>query len=185
MAKGMKIISVIAILLTICFSILYKFLAANLFLSFAITFGTITYHFVVRLLIGLIYNIVLKNKVNYRRKWFLVTEKEMKIYQLLKVKKWKDKMPTYDKEAFDTSKHSWEEIIQTMCQAELVHETIIIFSFLPIIFSIWFGSIEVFIITSMLSALFDLVFVIMQRFNRNRIIKIKSRFNNKNIHLFE
>lgn len=185
MAKGMKIISVIAILLTICFSILYKFLAANLFLSFAITFGTITYHFVVRLLIGLIYNIVLKNKVNYKRKWFLVSEKEMKIYQLLKVKKWKDKMPTYDKEAFDTSKHSWEEIIQTMCQAELVHETIIIFSFLPIIFSIWFGSIEVFIITSILSALFDLMFVIMQRFNRNRIIKIKSRFNNKNIHLFE
>lgn len=185
MAKGMKIISLIAVLLTICFALLYKVLSNDILFSLAITFGTITYHFTIRLLIGFLYNIILKNKVNYNKRWFLVSEKEMKLYQLLKVKKWKDKMPTYDQEAFDTSKHSWEEIIQTMCQAELVHETIIVFSFLPIIFSIWFGAIGVFIITSILSALFDLMFVIMQRFNRNRILKIKSRLNNKNIHLFE
>ena len=87
MAKGMKIISLIAVLLTICFALLYKVLSNDTLFSLAITFGTITYHFTIRLLIGFFYNIILKNKVNYNKRWFLVSEKEMKLYQILKVKK--------------------------------------------------------------------------------------------------
>ena len=81
-------------------------------------------------------------------------------------------MPTYDAEVFDVKKHSWEEIVQAMCQAELVHEVIALCSFLPIIASVWFGALGVFVITSMLSAFFDLMFVCMQRFNRSRVMKI-------------
>ena len=35
-----------------------------------------------------------------------------------------------------------------MCQAELVHETIILFSCVPIIASVWFGALPVFVITN-------------------------------------
>jgi len=62
-----------------------------------------------------------------------------------------------------------------MCQSELVHETIVMLSFLPILASTWFGSIGVFIITSMLGAFIDMIFVIMQRYNRPRIIEIVDR----------
>ena len=42
-------------------------------------------------------------------------------------------MPTYDPTLFGPQIHSWDEIAQDMCQAELVHETIVVFSFLPIV----------------------------------------------------
>lgn len=93
----------------------------------------------------------------------------------MNIKKWKNKMPTYNIDIFDISKHSWDEIAQAMCQSELVHETNIIFSFLPMIASIWFGAFAVFFVTSILSAVFDLMFVFMQRYNRSRILKMKER----------
>ena len=142
--------------------------------AMAITFGTISYHFVMRYLVGYLYNRLLDNKVDYRRKWFAVSKIEMKIYQKLKVKKWKKYMPTYDASLFDPRIHSWEEIAQAMCQAELVHETIMICSFLPIFGSIWFGALGVFVATSIGAAMLDGIFVIIQRFNRPRILKIMS-----------
>jgi hypothetical protein len=62
-----------------------------------------------------------------------------------------------------------------MCQSEIVHEIIFVLSFMPILAIIWFGEPLAFIITSILSALFDLMFVIMQRYNRNRILRLKAR----------
>ena len=131
--------------------------------------------FNIRLLVGGLFDAIMKNKADHTKKWFRVSEAEMKLYERLKVKKWKGKMPTYDIDAFDTSKHSWDEIVQSMCQSELVHETNVILSFLPVAASVWFGSFWVFLITSLLSAVFDLMFVFMQRFNRSRILRMKAR----------
>ena len=175
MAKQMKKISIISLLLTICFSILYRITSQHVFFPLAITFGTTAYHFIIRLLIGFLFHLKMQNKADYTKKWYQVSDFELKLYEKLKVKKWKKKMPTYDVDVFDTSKHTWEEIIQATCQSELVHETNIIFSLLPIISFIWFGSFEVFLITSILGAILDLLFVFMQRFNRSRIIKMKAR----------
>lgn len=175
MAKIMKRTGVISFIMTICFCLLYQANGNEVFFTLAITFGTIAYHFNVRLIIGTLLDLIMKNRADYTKKWYHVGNFEMKVYQKIKVKKWKNKMPTYNADLFDASKHSWEEIIQAMCQSELVHETNVIFSFLPIIASIWFDSFGVFLITSILSAMFDLVFVIMQRFNRARILKMKAK----------
>ena len=58
------------------------------------------------------------------------------------------------------------------CQSELVHETNIILSFVPLAASLCFGSFWVFFITSLCSAVFDLLFVMMQRYNRPRIVSM-------------
>lgn len=142
---------------------------------FIITFGTIAYHFTIRLLVGMIVNMIMHNKADYYKKWYQVSDSEMKLYQKLKVKKWKNKMPTFHEDTFDASKHSWNEIIQATCQSELVHEIDVVFSFLPIMASVWFGSFWVFLITSALSAVFDLMFVMIQRFNRKRMMKMKGK----------
>ena len=84
-------------------------------------------------------------------------------------------MPTYQPELFSPKEHTWDEIAQAMCQAEVVHEIIIIFSFLPIAASIIWESFWVFFITSILAAMFDLSFVIMQRYNRPRVVKIAKK----------
>ncbi len=180
MAKGIKIITIILILLTAVFSLVYVYNGHNgVIYTFAITFGTMLYHFLMRLIVGYTYQLILKNKCDFKKKWFMVKDKELKFYEFLKVKKWKEHIPTFMPELFDMNKHSLKEIAQAMCQAELVHETIIVLSFLPIISFIWFGAIEAFIITSALSALLDSIFVIVQRYNRRRVVRLIEKLENK------
>lgn len=175
MAKTMKITAAISLLLTLICALLHIKTANDLPMTLAVTFGTVAYHFCMRLLVSGIINSLLHNRVDYNKKWFQVGETEQVIYKKLNVKGWKDKMPTYDKSLFDNKEHSWDEIAQAMCQSEIVHETIVVFGFLPIVSAIWFGALPVFIVTSVLSACFDLVFVIMQRYNRPRVIKLIKR----------
>ena len=87
-------------------------------------------------------------------------------------------MATYDPSCFDSTIHSWDEIAQAMCQAEVVHEIIVVLSFIPLVFSIRFEAFGVFLVTSILSAGFDMMFVIMQRYNRPRIIKLLDKKGN-------
>ena len=172
MAKIMKFIAGFSCFLTLLSTLIYHKFHSGIMLTLSITFGTIAYHFCIRLLIGLIFNTVMRNRADYTKKWFQPTKAEEKLYRLLRVKKWKGKMPTYNSSFFDSDAHTLDEIAQAMCQAELVHETIIVFSFLPIIASVWAGELPVFIITSVLAALFDSLFVIMQRYNRPRIVRL-------------
>lgn len=171
MARGMKWATVVFSLLTVVFAGLHwrHFPWA---LPYAITCGTCLYHFAMRLLVGHVLDLVMGNKADYRKRWYQLRPFETRLYKVLKVKKWKGKMPTYDPTCFDPKLHTWDEIAQAMCQAELVHEVILVLSFLPLLGAIPFGSLGVFATTSLLAALYDLSFVIMQRYNRPRIIKL-------------
>ena len=53
-----------------------------------------------------------------------------------------------------------------------MHETIVVLSFVPIVAGVWFGEYPVFVITSALAAMLDLMFVMVQRYNRQRVIKL-------------
>ena len=172
MPKIMKFITIFSFITTIIMSVLFLCFNKNIFLVFAITFGTTFYHLGIRLLIGFFYNSVMNNRADYTKKWYRVSPWETKLYELLRVKKWKGRMPTYNPEDFSIKKHTLNEIAQVMCQSELVHETNIIFSFVPIIAYKLFGSFYVFLITSVCAAVFDLLFVIVQRYNRSRVVKL-------------
>ena len=84
-------------------------------------------------------------------------------------------MPTYDPSAFSMKEHTLEQVIRNMCGAEIVHEIIIVFSFIPISFSLLFGDFPVFLITSLAAALYDSIFVIIQRYNRPRLVRILNK----------
>ena len=172
MAKIMKLTSFFAILAALVCTVLYIYIGNGLLFSLAITFGTTAYHFLMRLIVGHLFDGILHNTVDYRRKWFRLSRFESILYSKLKVKKWKNNMPTYAPQNFDSRVHSWDEIAGAMCQAELVHEVIIVLSFLPVVASVFFGAFWVFLVTSLLAACYDGMFVIMQRYNRPRIIKL-------------
>ena len=175
MKNTITYIATAALACAIAFCLVYARTDSLLALTCAITFGTTAYHFWMRLLVGLIFDKVMNNRADYTKKWYQCGAREKRLYQLLGVKRWKNKMPTYDPALFDRTKHSWDEIAQAMCQAELVHETIVLLSFVPVLFSIWLGSFWVFLITSLIGAAVDLAFVVMQRYNRPRIIKLIRR----------
>lgn len=172
MKRAMQIFAGVFTIGTIIFTIAYMNLQSPILLSLSITFGTFMYHFVMRLTVGGVINCIFHNKLNYRRKWFQQKKWETGCYKNLKVKTWKDKMPTYDVETFSVKMHSMEEIVQGMCQSEIIHEIIVVLSFVPLMFSICFESFVVFFITSILAAAFDMMFVIMQRYNRPRLVRL-------------
>lgn len=144
-----------------------------------ITAGTFAYHLLMRLAVGAVYDRAMNNRADYRLWWFQPRRFEPKLYEWLRVGQWKTGMPTYDPQAFDRHLHSWDEIAQAMCQAELVHETIVVLSFVPVAASVWLGAPAVFLTTSLLAAAFDGMFVIMQRYNRPRILKIVNRLKER------
>jgi len=154
---------------TLVLAILCRLWQASWLLPAAITFGTTAYHFCMRLAVGYL---VPKLPLDPRHPWFRPRGWEPALYKALRVKQWKGKLPTYDPGQFSLASHTPEQILRNMCQAELVHEVIVMLSFVPIAFSSVFGQLPVFLATSLAAAAFDILFVIAQRYNRPRLARI-------------
>ena len=143
---------------------------------FTITIGITLYHFAMRLAVGTVVNLIMNNQANYKSVWFREKSFENKLYKRMRVRKWKKYLPTYSPETFDTSQKTVKEIVGATCQAEIVHEVIMVFSLLPIALIPFLGGAAAFIITSVLSMMIDAVFVILQRYNRPKLVKVMERF---------
>lgn len=175
MPKAVRLTTAGSLIAAVLSGVMYGILNADVFLSLAITFGTTAYHLVVRLLAGAVFGSPALFHPDYTKGWYRVRPWEMKLYKFLNVKAWKDKMPTYSPDAFSPRLHAWEEIAGAMCRSELVHLSGGLLGFAPLIASVWFGAFWVFLATSLCGAAFDLAFVIIQRYNRARIVKFASR----------
>lgn len=135
MAKKLISTTIALVVATIGIFFIYQNTKSDVWLSALITFGTISYHFVMRLFVGAGVNGI-------------------------------------SEETFSVEKRSLDEIVQATCQSEITHEVIAVLSFLPLLASLKFDSFMVFFITSLLAACFDLSFVIIQRYNRPRLVKL-------------
>ena len=171
--KVMKSITVVTFVATAVFALLYRFSNIGWLLDGAITAGTTFYHFAMRLLVGAIVLSCVKNPMKSR--WFQQKSFEPKLYDKLKVKHWKDRMPTYDPASFSLKENSLAQIVDNCCVSEAVHEVIMLFSFVPLSFSLIWGAFPVFLITSILSALVDGCFAVIQRYNRPRLVRILAK----------
>lgn len=145
--------------------------------TITITIGIALYHFAMRLVVGMVVNVIMKNKANHNNIWFREKRFESKLYKILGVRKWKNRLPTYSPETFDFKQKNFEQIVGATCQAEIVHEIIMVFSLLPIIAIPFLGGAVAIIITSVLATLFDFLFVILQRYNRSKLVRVMERFN--------
>lgn len=172
MKKFLYISIVVSVSLFVSFYVLFKATDNSVIQALYITFMTFSYHFVMRLVVGKITYPIFKKHYNYNSWWFTQKPFEKKVYKFLKVKQWKEKVPSWSPGAFSLENNDLHKIAIGMCNAELVHELIVFLGFVPILFSIEYGVPAVFIITSIIAASFDMIFVIIQRYNRPRIVKI-------------
>lgn len=138
----------------------------------AIACGTTFYHLSMRLAVAYTIDAKFHNHMDYTKKWFQEIRFEPKFYKIIGLKKWKKWLPSFNPHDFLLDRHSVTHIIQATCQAEIIHEVIMILSFVPVIFSVWVGGMRVFIVTSCMSSLLDSVFVILQRYNRPRLMRL-------------
>ena len=168
----MKTIAAAASAATILMVLLYRHFWQDWILSCAISFGTTAYHFVMRLAVGYLLVRFTGYDFDYRHPWFQPRAWEPAFYKRLNIKTWKKDLPTYAPEQFNLREHSLFQVIRNMCGAEVVHEIIMMLSFLPLLTVPLFGAFPVFLITSTLAALYDSIFVMAQRFNRPRLVRI-------------
>ncbi len=171
----MKTTAIITTLITILLLLFRPYWRANWMLACTISFGTTAYHFVMRLAVGYLLLKLTNYDFNYHHFWFQPRKWEPALYKKLQVRKWKGKIPTYAPSQFSIEEQSLHRIIQNMCGAELVHEIIMVLSFLPLLTVPLWGEFFVFLITSLLAALFDSIFVLAQRYNRPRLVRIYER----------
>ncbi|MCH5163564.1 MAG: hypothetical protein J1F36_00950 [Clostridiales bacterium] len=171
MKTKMLIITCVSFLVA---AVMYYFYTIPWCFTLAIVASTTFYHFAMRLVVGGIVDGTIKKDIDYNNFWFRQKKWESKVYSALHVHGWKDKFPTYAPDNFDLSK-GLKSVIQATCVAEIVHEIIIPLGFLPLIVAFIMradvSDIVVFAVTGAASGLVDLFFVIIQRYNRPRLIK--------------
>lgn len=169
---------VITLILSItCFILYYgNIYKNNLILWIGITAFTIMYHFWVRIIMGNVSKLF-KKYINYKQWLFKERKFEKKLYKILRVKDWKGKALTYNPESFSLKEHSLEEIANTMAKSEVDHWINEAISLSTMLFAILWGEFWIFCLTAVTAMIFDSQFIIIQRYNRPRIVKIIDREN--------
>lgn len=178
-----SIIAITIVIWVICFSLYYgEINNSKVILWTGITAFTIMYHFWVRIIMGNVSKLF-KNKITYKCPLFKEKKFEKKLYKFLRVKEWKGKALTYNPELFSFKDYSLEEIANTMAKAEVDHWINEIISITTMLFSLIWGEFWIFAITAIIAIIFDSQFIIIQRYNRPRIVRLiekeKNKINNK------
>ena len=170
----------------ICFGIYYSgCLDVDFILWIGITFFTITYHFWLRIILGNVSKLF-NEKINHNQWWFKERKFEKKLYKILNVKKWKGKALTYNPGDFDLKENSLEKLIHTMTKSELVHWINQVISISTMFFGLIWGETWIFVLTGIAAMIFDGQFIVIQRYNRPRVLKLlKREEENKNKKLTE
>lgn len=164
------------LLLTALFFVLQRSCGGGWLLSVYVTLLTITYHFVMRILVGQAVTVRYRNRAfRLDSPGFRIYRWEPELYRMLRVRAWKGKLITARPEQFDLRRCAPEELLHNIAQAELVHRIIMPLSFVPLLLIPLYGAAPVFVITSVAACLIELPFVMIQRYNRPRVEALVSR----------
>lgn len=101
MPRVMKWIAAVSAVLAMLTLALFACSGRRLLLSLGITCSTTAYHFGMRLLVGWCYDRHMGNRADVHHPWFRQRSFEHRLYELLRVKAWKNRMPTYEPGLFD------------------------------------------------------------------------------------
>lgn len=160
----------VSLILGLITAVLYNTYQSGIYFSLSVTFFTTFYHIAMRLAAGFAANLInIGEKDLYE---FTISETETRFYKMIKLRKWKNKVPTYKKDMFSLKKNSYAELCRNMIISQKGHEMMVLLSFVPLLFSKMLDGFVPFLITSVLAAVFDMQFVFIQRFNRARIAEI-------------
>lgn len=167
------VIAVAAGICTVCFVLYYgDFYTGEAVLWTGVTALMLVYHLGLRLILGKVSGLF---PIRADMAWFRERNFEKKLYALLRVKKWKRHMPTYAPGTFSLENRTLSQIADTMAKAELDHWLNEGISLLSILFALLWGEIWIFLLTAMGAMVFDGLFVVIQRYNRPRVLRVIRR----------
>ncbi len=167
------VIAVTALTAAVCFLLYYgNLLPHGALLWTGITAFTVMYHLWLRIIMG---NVTKLFPLHYRQRWFRERSFEKKLYRLLRIRKWKEKVLSYDPAAFSVENHTLEEIARAMTKAETDHWINVLISLSTLLFAIPWGVFPIFLVTAVAAILFDAQFIVVQRYNRPLVLRLIDR----------
>ncbi len=168
-----SVIAATIIIALVCFVLYYGGTTdSGVVLWIGIVSFMIMYHFWLRIIMG---NVTKLFKIDRNHWWFKELPFEKGLYKLLKVKNWKGKALTYNPEHFSLKKHSLDEIANVTAKSEVDHWVNEAISVSSIFFSILWGEFWIFLITAVAAMIFDAQFIVIQRYNRPRLLKLMEK----------
>lgn len=173
-----SVIWLTVLITVVCFSLYYSGVYENgTVLWIGIVSFMILYHFGLRILFGKITD---KFNINYNHPWYKTRKFEKGLYKLLKVRKWKDKVLTFEPDKYDFKNRTLEQLATTMSKSELDHWINEIISIVSMFFVLLWGCAPAFIISAIVAMLFDAQFIVVQRYNRPVVLRLMSKKERKN-----
>lgn len=155
------------IILTIVTFIFDRLLPMIWLRPISITLFTSTYHFTMRLgmdaLVRKLPDTAIQSIVHIPKPGPFLS----KIYRILHVKQWKHKVMTARPEDFTTG--DIKQLLLHMKRSLIGHILMMVLSFVPLLFTAYFGAGLAFLITSILSCLLEVPFIIIQCYNIPRV----------------
>lgn len=167
------VIALTLVVSAMCFSLHYIFKTGN---SYIIWIGVVSfmimYHLWLRIIMG---NATKLFKLDCNMWWFREKSFEKHIYKFLRVKRWKGKALTYNPELFSLKNYTPQQIALTMTKAEADHWINQLISLSSLLFAFLWGEFRIFFATCIAAMLFDAQFILIQRYNRPRVLRLANR----------
>lgn len=158
---------------TVCFALYYLGIFDNgAILWTGIVSFMILYHFGLRIFLG---KVTKHFNINYNHPWYKHRKFEEWLYRLLMIRKWKDKVLTFEPELYDVKNRTLDQLATTMSKSELDHWINEIISMVSILFALLWGQWAIFVATAVIAMLFDAQFIVVQRYNRPIVLKLIER----------
>jgi len=145
---------------------------SSVFQSFAILTGCIAFHLAIWILSATIVVGIMRNKANDKLFIFRELPWEKKFYQFVKIRSWKHHLPTYAPKYYDFKSLSHTDLLGIISQTEVVHEVAALLSLVSLFGIIWFGHTLIFATIAAIDLIINLVYIILQRYNRMRLRKL-------------
>lgn len=138
----------------------------------------ILYHFGLRIFMG---EVTKRFRINYDHPWYRPRKFESHLYKLLKVRKWKDKVLTFDPASYDFKNRTPQQLAVTMSKSELDHWINEVISLVSVMFALIWGCLPAFLISAIIAMIFDAQFIVVQRYNRPIVLRLMMRQKTINI----
>ena len=166
------VIAIALITAIVCFVLHYAGIASAAFVLWTgVTAFTVMYHLWLRLIMGNVTKLF-RHKLNHKCWWFKEKRGESAFYKLIRVKKWKAHALTYDPTQFSLQDNTLEQIANNMTKAETDHWINVGISLTTLLFALLWGELWIFAITAFAAIIFDGQFIVIQRYNRPRVVKL-------------
>lgn len=168
-----SVIAATVVTALVCFVLYYGGTTdSELVLWIGIVAFMIMYHFWVRIIMG---NVTKLFEIDRNHWWFKELPFEKSLYKLLCVKSWKGKALTYNPEHFSLKLHAPQEIADVTAKSEVDHWVNEVISVSSIFFSLLWGEFWIFLLTAVAAMIFDAQFIIIQRYNRPRLLRLMEK----------